>query len=92
MHWPLGPWNTFANPPGATDAGIPAAGRGTLGSVWFDRTDYYTTNTAVVTVQDQFRNTVGTDTSTVTLAIGTNPGGGTLGALLELRDGDARKQ
>jgi hypothetical protein len=31
-----------------------------------------------VGVQDQFGNTVTTDTSSVTLAIGTNPGGGTL--------------
>ena len=49
-------------------------GGGTGGTAW--------TTQPVVTVQDQYGNTVTTDTSTVTVAIGTNPGGGTLSGTL----------
>ncbi len=46
-------------------------GGGTGGIAW-------TTTQPVVTVQDQFGNTVTTSTASITLAIGTNPSGGTL--------------
>ena len=49
-------------------------GGGTGGTAW--------TTQPVVTVQDAGGNTVTTDTSTVTVAIGTNPGGGTLSGTL----------
>ena len=73
---PNGTWGTLAEVAGATTelAFTTQPGGGTGGAAW--------TTQPVVTVQDQFGNTVTTDTSTVTLGIANNAGGGTLNGML----------